>query len=127
MSPSTFFTQLALLSSGTAALLFLLNRLPQFQPYNTLAWGSLVAFIALSAAMYAAGQRAAQSSNKNDFTTVLMGFTAGKMFLAIIAIYGYNQLAQPATKLFIVPFFSVYFIYTAFETYFMMRLGRIKS
>jgi hypothetical protein len=127
MNPGTFFLKLALLSGATGILFFFLNRLPELQPYRALAWGSLAAFILLSIAMYFAGRRAALSTNKHDFTNVLMGFTAGKMFLSIAAIYGYHQLAQPATKLFIVPFFSIYLIYTIFESYFMMRLGRIKS
>lgn len=119
--------QLGLLSLAAVLLVFFLNRLPRLQPYSLLSWASLGAFIALSAAMFSAGRRAARSDNKNDFTNAVLGFTMGKMFLAILLLFGYSRLAQPPDKLFIIPFFSVYLIYTIFETYFMMKLGRMKS
>ena len=77
--------------------------------------------------MYQAGYRAAMSDNKNDFTNAVLGFTVGKMFLAILVILGYSLLAQPPDKLFIIPFFAIYLIYTIFETYFMMKLGRMNA
>ncbi|MCB0578256.1 MAG: hypothetical protein KDD10_02955 [Phaeodactylibacter sp.] len=127
MDQRSFFIQLGLLSLGAAILLFFLNRLPQLQAYSTLSWISLAAFVGLSILMYLAGRRAAESDNKNDFTNAVLGFTAGKMFLAILVLLGYSQLAQPPDKLFIIPFFSVYLIYTIFETYFMMKLGRMSA
>ncbi|MCO6488839.1 MAG: hypothetical protein J5I98_10495 [Phaeodactylibacter sp.] len=127
MDQRSFFIQLGLLSLGAAILLFFLNRLPQLQAYSTLSWISLAAFVGLSILMYLAGRRAAESDNKNDFTNAVLGFTAGKMFLAILVLLGYSQLAQPPDKLFIIPFFAVYLIYTIFETYFMMKLGRMSA
>lgn len=127
MSQRQFLIQLGLLSLSVAILVFFLNRLPQLQSSSFLSWASLAAFIAMSVVMFFAGSRAARSDNKNDFTNAVLGFTVGKMFLAILVIFGYSQLAQPADKLFIIPFFSIYLIYTIFETYFMMKLGRMKS
>ena len=127
MSQRQFLIQLGLLSLSVAILIFFLNRLPQLQPSSLLSWASLAAFIAMSVIMFFAGSRAARSDNKNDFTNAVLGFTVGKMFLAILVIFGYSQLAQPADKLFIIPFFSIYLIYTIFETYFMMKLGRMNA
>jgi len=127
MSQRNFFIQLGILSLGAAILLFFLNRLPQLQAYSALSWISLAAFTALCILMYLGGYRAAMSDNKNDFTNAILGFTIGKMFLAILVIFGYSQLAQPPDKLFIIPFFAIYLIYTIFETYFMMKLGRMNA
>lgn len=127
MSQRSFSIQLGILTLITAILLFFLNRLPQLQSYSALAWVSLAAFTALSILMYLAGYRAALSENKNDFTNAILGFTVGKMFLAILVIFGYSQLANPPDKLFIIPFFAIYLIYTIFETYFMMKLGRMSA
>ena len=127
MSQRSFFIQLSVLSLSTAILLFFLNRIPQLQAYSALSWISLAAFVALCILMYLAGHRAAMSDNKNDFSNAVLGFTAGKMFLAIFVIFGYIQLAQPPDKLFIIPFFAIYLIYTIFETYFMMKLGRMNA
>ena len=127
MSQRSFFIQLSVLSLSTAILLFFLNRIPQLQAYSALSWISFAAFVALCILMYLAGHRAAMSDNKNDFSNAVLGFTAGKMFLAIFVIFGYIQLAQPPDKLFIIPFFAIYLIYTIFETYFMMKLGRMNA
>lgn len=74
--------------------------------------------------MFLVGRSSAQSENKNNFTSTVLGFTMGKMMLAIMIIFAYMQLAEPSDKFFVIPFFTVYFIFTAFETYFMMKLGR---
>ncbi|MCB0583734.1 MAG: hypothetical protein KDD06_00160 [Phaeodactylibacter sp.] len=127
MSQRSFFIQLGALSLVTAILIFFLNSLPRLQAYSLLSWISLGAFIALCILMYLAGYRAALSDNKNDFTNAVLVFTVGKMFLAILVIFGYSQLANPPDKLFIIPFFAIYLIYTIFETYFMMKLGRMNA
>lgn len=77
--------------------------------------------------MYYAGRNAARSSNKNDFTNIIMGFTMGKMVLSFVLIFAYLKLVEPADKIFVLPFFSIYLIYTVFETYFMMKLGRTNA
>lgn len=126
MEPKTFFTQLLILALAVAATLFFLNRLPQLQADAPLSWLSLALFVGLSVLMYYVGKRSAKSENKNDFTSIVLGFTIGKMFLSIMVIYVYLMLAQPEGKWFVLPFFIVYFMFTAFETYFMMRLGKTK-
>jgi formate/nitrite transporter FocA (FNT family) len=74
--------------------------------------------------MYFVGQQAAQSDNKYTFTNTILGFTVGKLFLAIMVILGYDQLAEPSSKFFIIPFFVVYAVFTGFETYVMMKLSK---
>jgi heme A synthase len=126
MEPKTFYTQLLVLSLVVAAVVFFLNRVPKLQADAPLSWLSLFLFIALSALMFFIGKRTAKSENKNDFTNVVLGFTIGKMFLSIMVIYAYMMLMEPEGKFFIIPFFIVYFMFTAFETYFMMKLGKTK-
>ncbi|PHN07087.1 hypothetical protein [Flavilitoribacter nigricans] len=126
MEAKHFFIQLLILSVAVAAGLYFLNQLPQLQAHASLSWISLVGFIGLSVLMYYAGKRGARSENKNDFTNVVLGFTIGKMFMAIMVIYAYLQLAKPEGKAFILPFFGIYLIFTAFETFFMMKLGKSK-
>ena len=127
MTPRQFFLQLLLLSAATALSLHFVNQLPAFQAYAGLSWLSVLFFILLSIAMYYAGRRSALSENKHHFTNTIMGFTMGKMMLSILLILVYLKLAEPVTKLFILPFFGVYLIYTIFETYFMTRLGRMSN
>jgi hypothetical protein len=70
------------------------------------------------------GEKTAQSSNKGLFTGIVLGFTFGKIFLSLLIVIGYHQLAQPNSKIFILPFFLVYLIFTIFETYIMMQIGQ---
>ncbi len=124
MTQKVFFTQLAIITGITIAVIFSLNTLEKLYPYRYFSWICLGFFFFFSIVMFLMGTNAAKSSNKNDFTNAALGFTAGKMFFSLIMIVMYSKLMEPESKLFILPFFLVYIIYTAFETYFMMRIGK---
>ena len=125
MSRNAFFLQLLTLSALTAAGIFFVNQTAIMQSHGALNWAGLGFFFLFCTLMYFAGHRAAHSRNKNDFTNTFLGFTAGKMFMTVIIVYVYLQIAKPEDKLFILPFFGIYLIYTIFEVYFMSRLGRM--
>ena len=124
MTNSQFFAQLGGVTLVSILLLLGLFQLPQIAPYQFFGWFSLAGFVILATIMFFIGRQSAMSDNKNNFTSTILGFTMGKMFMSVIIIYSYLQLAEPTDKFFIAPFFAVYFIFTAFETYFMMKLGR---
>ncbi|MEM1214972.1 MAG: hypothetical protein AAGJ82_04770 [Bacteroidota bacterium] len=124
MTTQQFFLQLLGVTTLTALVLWGMFQATAVAPYKIVGWISLGTFVLLSIGMYFGGRSAAQSSNKNNFTNAILGFTMGKMLLAIAILFVYLQLAKPADKFFILPFFAVYFLFTAFETYFMMRLGK---
>lgn len=127
MSRQNFFKQLGVLSAILALCLFLLHTFTPFKAYSTISWLSLALFIVLSIGMYLGGFNAAMSENKHTFTNAVLGFTIGKMVLSVIVILGYNEIFKPESKLFIIPFFVIYVIFTVFETYFMMKLGKMKT
>lgn len=124
MQAHSFFILLAGVTLLAVLALFGLHSFERLQPHTPLSWISLGLFVLLTVAMYYAGSRALRSKNKNDFTNVVMGFTMGKMFLAIAIVFGYLKLVEPTDKLFILPFFTVYLIYTVVEVYLMMKLSR---
>ncbi len=127
MTAKAFYLQLALVTLIAAATAYGINTFPQFADVLPIAWISLAIFVLLSVVMYYAGRKAAFSDNKHDFTNVSLGVTIGKIFIAILFILGYNQLMQPDSRFFIIPFFLMYLIYTIFETYIMMKLGRLNT
>ncbi len=127
MTAKAFYLQLAIVTLIAAATAFGINTFPQFADVQPIAWISLGIFVLLSVVMYYAGRKAAFSDNKHDFTNVSLGVTIGKIFIAILFILGYNQLMQPDSRFFIIPFFLMYLIYTIFETYIMMKLGRLNT
>jgi hypothetical protein len=127
VTAKAFYLQLALVTLIAAATAYGINTFPQFADVQPIAWISLGIFVLLSVVMYYAGRKAAFSDNKHDFTNVSLGVTIGKIFIAILFILGYNQLMQPDSRFFIIPFFLMYLIYTIFETYIMMKLGRLNT
>ena len=80
--------------------------------------------MALTLAMFTVGRITAKSSNKSLFTGMVLGFTFGKIFLSIVVVIGYFKFGNPPSRLFILPFFIVYLIFTIFETYIMMQVGK---
>ena len=127
MSAKAFFLQLAVVTILAIGAAYGLLAFPQLQAYTYVAFGSLLVFFLISIIMYVAGRKAALSENKHDFTNVSLGITIGKIFVAILFILGYDQLLEPASRFFIIPFFIMYLIYTIFETYVMMKLGKMEQ
>ncbi len=127
MQKGPFYLQLILLTLVIVAGAYFVIRQPQFSEDAALTWISIGFFTILCALMYHQGYRAAHSDNKNDFSNVFLGFVVGKLFFCAILILGYYFIVQPTARLFVIPFFGVYLVYTIFEVYFMSRLGRMNT
>ena len=107
--------------------LILTFSIPSLQNHLRITWWSLLFFIIISIFMYMMGDKAMKSSNKYEFNHIVIGFVLFKMFVSIVIILLYKKKFHPESKLFIVPFFIVYFSFTIFETYFMTQLTRRKK
>lgn len=125
MSSKKFYQLLALTSILTIVLLVSLPYVfPPLQSYLDLGWISLFLFMAITVMMFLMGQSALKSTNKMQFSNVGLGFILLKMMLSIMIIVLYKKIAHPVSNAFIAPFFIVYFIFTIFETYLMLRMAR---
>lgn len=128
MNLRPFLTLLAV----TTAVVLLLNLILRqffntFVQYGGVTWWSLALFIPLSIGMFFFGQRAANSENKMLFHNLIIVTIFAKMFLSVFALLIYKKIFHPETKNFTLPFFLVYFIFTIFETYFMVKLAQQKK
>ena len=128
MNLRPFLTLLA----ATTALVVLLNLILQqffgtFVQYSSVTWWSLGLFIPLSIGMFIFGQRASLSENKLLFHNLIIVTIFAKMFLSVFVLLIYKKIFHPETKNFTLPFFLVYFIFTIFETYFMVKLAQKKQ
>lgn len=126
MTKGDFFSKLGFLSLTLGLMLFGLHQFPAFQPHYLLSWVSCIFFVVFSILIYAIGYKAANHEDKHLFTSVILGFVFGKMFLSILMLVIYHKIVQPTDNLFLAPFFIVYLVYTVFETYFMIKLGKIR-
>jgi len=124
MNLSRFLLSLVIVSASTAIGLSLLNRFPGFEIHALFAWGTFTFFVLFTLLAFWYGSMAARSTNKHQFTNAFMVLTMIKMMFSLMIIVGYFFLAKPANKLFIVPFFGIYLIYTIFETALLMKMGR---
>lgn len=124
MTTSTFFKELAIVSALGVLGVWSLQFVEKLAIYQDFGWMSLVFFLVLTLLMFLMGKRASGHKNPNTFTSVIMGFTMLKVLLSIGIIFLYRELIEPPTKWFVLPFFALYILYTAYESYVMMRLGR---
>ena len=123
MNVQQFTSQLLLVTFFVGVLLWLLSLLPVFEVHQQLSWLSLILFFLISIIMYFTGRWGINNENKNTFIGLMYAYMGGKMFLSTILIILYYYYAEPDTKLFILPFFVVYLIFTVFESYFLMKLN----
>lgn len=120
---STFLIQLGgtiLLSIG---LILLFHNLIQFASYQSISWIAILFSVCISIPMYFIGSWASQHKNKQLFTYIILFFLMFKMIAVVIIILTYQKVMLPVNNLFVIPFFSIYFLFTFFETYFLAKLG----
>jgi hypothetical protein len=128
MTLPRFVTLLTATSLGVIALNSVFYVLPYtIKNYLGVAWWSLFAFILLSFGLYFLSKQAALSKNKTLFNGIIMASVFFKMFIAVIVLVIYKKVYQPQDKNFLIPFFLTYFLFMIFETYFMIKLAKIKT
>jgi|APTNR8051073442_1049403.scaffolds.fasta_scaffold00229_18 hypothetical protein len=125
MTARQFFIQLAAVAAFAAAALAALHQAPVFAGHEWFSWGGWATFILLAVLSFYAGRRSALSANKNDFSSLVIGLSMGKMMAAALGVIVYAKAVQPQSKLFIVPFFIIYAIFTVYETIVLTKLGRM--
>ncbi|MBB4078720.1 hypothetical protein GGR28_001333 [Lewinella aquimaris] len=125
MQTSRFLVLLAAVS-GLAALglatAHLLLSIDYALPFSV---GTMLLFVLICVGLFFLGRRSAGAENKHLFSNVFMGATMVKMLLCGMLVVTYVLLGAPPNKLFIVPFFWLYIVYTGFEVYFLMKLSAI--
>ena len=118
----TLLTVVTLIAIVGVAICHWLLPIGYALPFSIL---TLVMFLFVSVVIFFLGRRSAGATNKQLFSNVFMASTMAKMFLCGMLVVSYVLLAEPTSKLFIVPFFWLYLVYTAFEVYFLMKLSAI--
>ena len=112
----------SLLALAGLALCHWLLPIDYALPFSVL---TLLLFLGITVALFFVGRRSAGAKNRMLFGNVFLAATIAKMFLCGMLVVGYVILGEPTSKLFIVPFFWLYLVYTGFEVYFLMKLSAI--
>ena len=119
-----FFRQLLIATCISAAGILLAKQLPAWQSGIALAWIALFFFVLFSVIAFFMAARIAKSPKKDRYITLIMGLTLLKMFLAFTLIAAYVKINPPQSRLFAIPFFGIYLIFTIFESAFLIRMGK---
>lgn len=88
---------------------------------------TILFFCAFCIGLFWLSQRAAGAENKYLFSNVFMGATLLKFSACGGFIAAYAILGEPENKLFVVPFFVSYLVYTVLEIVFLLRLAGVAA
>jgi hypothetical protein len=120
-----FLTSLAFVTLGTGAALALLHvLLPPMRSHWGFAVASVLLFVLVCVGLYFAGQSTLRSKSKVAFNGLISGSVFGKMLLAVVTLFVYQQSQRPDNQWFVAIFLLVYVVYTAFEVWFLTRLAK---
>ncbi len=125
MSFLRFLLALASLSAVAALMLVFVHQWAVVGAHARFSWLSLGFFVLLTLLIYAWAYRSARSNNPKLLLQVAIGVTAFKIAACIALVWGYVQQQAPQDHWFLLPFFSLYLLYTIFETHLLMRFSRL--
>jgi hypothetical protein len=126
MRAKSFYLNLLGLTLCVTLVLYLLHLMaPPARVHWQLSIASVLLFILVCIGLFYAGTNAARSSNKYAFNNLISLSVFGKMVLAIVFLYLYQQIAFPPNTWFVGIFLFCYVFYTGFEVWFMTKLARM--
>lgn len=92
-----------------------------FQPFRYFTWSSLVFFMSIT---LFSGYYNTRSIKKPFFFNIYMGTLGLKFFLCLAFVLIFKFGFKPASDMFVIPFFLLFIIYKAFETYMLLKFAR---
>ncbi len=104
--------------------MYLFGQWPVTADYRSFSFFSLGAFFLFTLAVFFVAQAAIRSKSPTAFVQAVIGILAFKLFGAVLLILLYDRLFEPETRWFLLPFFTLYLIYTILETFLLMQMGK---
>lgn len=86
-----------------------------------------VFMVAATGGFYILSKKAIRSPNKMAFIQLVMGNVLFKLIFIMAIVATYFKVIKPETKYFVIPFLSIYFIYTIFETISIYKISNQKQ
>ncbi len=123
MTNNPFWKYLGFLSLVTIFSLVLIYQIEVFKKDILLSIIGFVFMAGAAAGFYLAAMRAIKSPNKMAFIQLVMVNVFFKLVFIMGIVAVYFKVVKPENKLFIIPFLSIYFIFTIFETIFVYKIS----
>lgn len=86
---------------------------------------SMAFFTTICLLLFLLGRKSARSSNKQAFNGVISASVFFKIVLSLLFLGIYKKMNHPETVWYVVVFLLHYGIFTAFEVWFMTKLGKM--
>ncbi len=121
------FYQLLLIVFGVSLLLFqgAMRIFPNMSSYQNFFLIGQIFFVVLSIVSFYIGKKLTHHANKNVFSQFILMFILNKILFSIAIIVVYVIKTKPLSKVeAILPFLSLYLLYTAFNVYFLSKIGK---
>lgn len=126
MTNNPFWKYFTFLSIVTSIALVFISQIDIFKRDILLSVLGLAFMIIATAGFYIAAQKAISSPNKMAFIQLVMGNVFFKMLFVMGIVATYFKIVKPESKFFILPFMSIYFIFTIFETIYVYKISNKK-
>lgn len=110
---------------ATGCLLLLDWALPESDAISQFTMICMGVFVAINVLAFFLGTGAAKSDNKYRFIHLMMILILAKMMICVALVLIYVRMGQPATKLFVIPFLTIYVVFTVFEIYVLQKVARL--
>ncbi len=123
MTNARFYSLLGVFTAIAALVALACHLLLPLDYALPLTVGTILLFTVFCAGLFWVAKRTVAAENKYLFTNVFMGVTMLKLFMCGGLIAAYIFLGNPENKLFVVPFFLSYLVYTSLEIFFLIRLA----
>lgn len=106
-------------------LLFLMIQylIPALKVHYWMSIWTLLLFSVLSILQYVVALKFIDHQNRQLFGSFIMLGTFLKIVFAVVLVFLYYKMTQATDRYFIIPFFVIYFIFTVFETIFLVKIN----
>ena len=122
-----FYRLLLVLTSGCLVSLYIISEIIPGEYFFSLGFYSLFVFLTMSVFVFRVAKKKIVHPDKSKFISFIISNMLLKMFVTVITVLLYFILMKPVTKYFIVPFLTIYIIFTIFETYFLLKIANEKQ
>lgn len=122
MSGKEFVMKFGIFSSICLLLILVTHLGSALSTVLTFSLSTLVLYVALTVLMFLFAKKARMDSNPGSYTSTLLSFHWIRIFTSLLFVFSYITISPQKSNLFLLPFFSIYILFTIFEVYMLTKL-----
>lgn len=122
MSSKEFVIKFGIFSSVCFLLILITHLGSKLSSVLPFSLSTLLLYVGLTLMMYLFAKRSRLDSNPGSYTSTLLSFHWIRIFTSLLFVFTYILFFPPKSNLFLLPFFSIYILFTIFEVYMLTKL-----